>query len=185
VVCIEDERQFVEVFDEESAGFRSGPAARVIFRSMYDRDGAANERIVFAKDRVVEKYGHRVVLLRDDEANVIATSRGAVTAGGDGPSYAAVRPIRERCKHYLRQVFNNSEQPDRNRHGHLVLYRLCAARRSTGGALMSVMDEAVYACDLRTPRHIESEEQYLDNADRKRLKDKAHEELVPLFNLKG
>ncbi|MDD1677689.1 MAG: hypothetical protein LUO93_00710 [Methanomicrobiales archaeon] len=51
--------------------------------------------------------------------------------------------------------------------------------------MMSIMDEAVYACDIREPRHAPSEEKHLDAPDRKRLEERAHTEMVPLFGLKG
>ena len=93
-----------------------------------------------------------------------------------------MRPLRERCKHYRRQVISNDDKPDPNEFGHQIIFRNCAARRSNGGAFMSLMGQGIYHCDYREPRdEISSAE--LDRQDRERLESRAHEERVPMFNI--
>jgi hypothetical protein len=189
VVCIEDTRQYVEVFQGEdfeidetvdfpaavqkamfpSTRFRSRENSDVSpsneycpLASKYDESGKERQRATFSSDRVEERWGAKFVF-------------------ADG-KYMLVRPIRERCKHYKRMVFANDDTTFKpGEFGHQVLYRNCMARRSVGGALMSVNNEAVYACDHREPFHKPSVDKYLDGPDRERTIKKV--EMVPLFNL--
>lgn len=76
-----------------------------------------------------------------------------------------VEPIRPQCKHYVRQVGQMSENPTSKLH-----YRLCAARRSIEGAFMSVRDTGFWACTLREPRDLISEEKYIEQFDELKVK---------------
>lgn len=194
VVCLEDVSQYVEVFDEDEADFLEYSRASskcspipnrvwesvfalddldaqqvrvggiVMARSMWNGDGTERERRVFEPSRVKMLWG----------ASFVESFEGLLL----------VMPKRLRCKHYKRLVFANDDTTFKpGEFGHMVLYRNCEARRSVGGALMSVKDDAVYACDHRVPRDRATTEQYLDAPDRNRIAAKI--EMVPLFNLKN
>lgn len=197
VVCIEDEREFVEVFttDDLPRGSRipeeveralyprefEGYVARrkrkdeaftppsiaagfVPVREEYASDGRPNERRSFDPSKVIKKWG----------TPFVETAEGLLL----------VRARRERCEHYKRMVFANDDPTfKQGDFGHQVLYRNCSARRSVGGALMSVQDQAVYACEHRSPADFVSVEKFLDGPDRKRMATKV--EMVPLFNIKS
>lgn len=70
-----------------------------------------------------------------------------------------VEPIRPACVHYAR--IQSDISADRSRR---YLSRSCMAQRSETGEYYSVGDAAIYACSLRSPRHLESE-QILDDFD--------------------
>lgn len=193
LVCIEDERTFVELFAEDdpwqtgvglpesvdaalypkeyvARKTRRGeviqpPAAAsgfVALRSRFDEAGEPISPRVFEPSKVVLKWG----------AQFVQTSEGLLR----------VAPKRIRCDHYKRMVFANDDTAFKpGEFGHQVLYRNCSARKSVGGAMMSVKDEAVYACDHRMPPDPETVRRYLDEPDRKRSDYKP--EMVPLFNL--
>jgi hypothetical protein len=166
MTCVEDDRQFVEIFEEEQ--FRRPELDRrlmalLTFRSQYDDAGTLRERTVFEPNEVEQKFGHRVA------------------RGGQG--WQLVRPIREACTYYKRQVFPNEEIPDPDAFGHRIVFRNCTMRRSVGGAFMSLRDEAVYACDYRNPAEPKSVDQYLDKPDRAKLRSNAHLKLIGLFGV--
>jgi hypothetical protein len=178
VVCVEDDTAFVELFDDEAEerGWERGSGQRftpkhstssAMFANIVSRyhaaTGAERERRQFDPSRVEWKFGVAVVL--------------------DEDAYVAVRMRRERCKHFLRQVMANDDVPNPKEHGHLIRFYNCAARRSVGGAYMSLRDEAVYACDYRNPVDPKTAEKYLDSFDRTRLNSKRHLELVQPFRL--
>lgn len=170
VVCIEDEREFVECFageeSEQWLGVPPGPqsAAYLPLRSRYDADGQEVERRRFSPERVLRKWG----------VEFVQTEEGLLR----------VRARRPRCQNYRRMVFANDDPTfKQGEFGHQVLYRNCTARRSVGGALMSVQDEAVYACEHRSPPDLVSVERFLDAPDRKRAATKV--EMVALFNIKS
>lgn len=172
VVCVEDDRQFVEVFEEEKPAFdarlRNGKLGnKLTLRSRFNDDGSKVERRVFTPEQVEMLFGQRVVKVN--------------TAG----YFVLVRPVRERCIHYKRQVFSNDEVTDEKAYGHKIVFRNCTHRRSVGGAFMSLRDEAVYACDYREPRDEASIEKHIDEPDRMRLRSRAHLHLLPLFGVTG
>jgi len=101
----------------------------------------------------------------------------------DGDLLFLVRPIRERCRYYKRQVFSNDEEQDETKFGHRIIFRNCTMRKSVGGAFMSLRDEAVYACDYRSPAAPESVVRYLDEPDGRQLRSRAHLKMVALFGL--
>ena len=70
-----------------------------------------------------------------------------------------VEPIRPICAHYLRVQTDVSIDRERR-----YLTRSCMAQRSETGEYYSVGDAAIYACSLRSPRHLESE-QILEDFD--------------------
>ena len=135
-------------------------------RSQYDRDGAERERDRYEPSRVVHLWGVEAVKI------------------GQG-CFSPVRPVRERCRFYKRQVFNNDDQPDPTAPGHRIYFTNCTARRSVGGAFLSLRDQAVYACDYRVPPDPESVAKHLDSFDRRRLAEEPHKHLIPMFGLGG
>lgn len=93
---------------------------------------------------------------------------------------ADARPGKERqqCRFYKRQVFANHKQPDPSASLHTTVHRICIARRSNGGAFMSLSDEAVYACDLREPADPRTSG-YQDEVDRIKIEKKRHLTMIP------
>jgi len=177
VVCLEDNRKYVELFSEElvACGWVRDPswknfpllpslsassrASDFCVRSRWNEEGCENERLQYDPNVVERRFGKLVAVCQ----------RG----------FVPVRPIRERCAHYGRMVMGNQAKPDPSEFGHQIIFRNCSARRSVGGAYMTVSNEAVYACDYRKPADPSSSEKYLDGPDRKRLASEP--ELVPLF----
>jgi hypothetical protein len=197
VVCIEDERSFVELFADELPPKSTWKEPMVVFdRPRFMADGTDRSRLSFDPARVVRRWGHRFVHLTHDEwdalqerlvgefGDAFATAAGATTfatADDGSPPWVAVRPVRERCHHYKRQAFANDDVPNKNDFGHTIVFRNCLVRRSVGGALMSLHNQAVFACEYRDPPHQESVTRHLDEKDAERLRAVVVE--VPLFNI--
>ena len=147
----------------------------------------AASRVLRASPRTLDGTTSRYDAVgREKQAAVYLT---AVVKGRFGAQYVrvgnrivVVRPRRERCENYARQMFANDDVPDKSAIGHSIIFRNCTRRRSVGGAFMSLRDEAVYACDYRDPPAPESA-RILDAADANILKRSAERTLVPLFNL--
>lgn len=76
-----------------------------------------------------------------------------------------VYPIRRPCDHYVRQIVQLEHNPE-----HRLHLRLCSARRTTEGAFMSIRDTAVWACSMRRPRDIKTE-QMMDDFDKKKAEE--------------
>lgn len=164
VVCVEDDREYVELFAEElERRVDSSFLGKFLTRMQYDDEGIELERAKFKPKKVITKWGVQCVETKD--------------------GLVPVRPLRERCKHYKRQVFANDSESDPNAFGHKIVFRNCLIRRSVGGAFLSLRDEAVYACDYRDPPDLESSKKHLDQTDSKRLRSNAHEVHLPLFNI--
>ena len=190
LVCIADETEFVELFDDEVRdltehlthfkvgdgieSFSLGPSECVIARGRYDENGEDAPRRTFKPDEIRRRFGLLLAPLWED---------GEVRVMFEGqPVSVVVRPKREQCKHYARMVFaNQSTQVKKGEFGHQIMYRNCLARRSVGGACMSLSNEAVYACEHRVPPDPVTTEKYLDAKDRERLTQKI--EMVPLFGI--
>lgn len=86
-----------------------------------------------------------------------------------------VQPIRPRCAHYVRQMGQGSLNSAMKEH-----YRLCSARRTTEGAFMSVRNQALWACTMRSPRDPDSEEK-LEDFDEKKIAEGAQREYYSIF----
>ena len=138
-------------------------------RSKWKGGGGFREALTFRPDEVKTRFGTRI-------AKVPSRTQGSTT------SIRARGPVREQCAHYKRQLFANDDQPDPNSAGHRIVFRNCTMRRSVGGAFMSIRDEAVYACDYRSPPSAASS-RMLDELDEKILENSRTRQLVPLFNL--
>ncbi|MCP4240236.1 MAG: hypothetical protein GY772_06705 [bacterium] len=195
VVCVEDDREYVEVFVEEledrgwrleggrlnaeiaqmasppgaSRGSVQGPDVPLSVRSRYGLEGEERERRTFEPAEVEHLWGTHLAKL--------TTTSGSVR-------FLPLRMRRERCEHYRRQVFSNDEVPDPQEFGHKIVFRNCAARRSNGGAYLSLRDEGVYSCDYRSPRD-EASVAAQDKIDAEKLRDRPHLRRLPLFGLPG
>ncbi len=179
VVCIEDTRTYVELYQDEireilraridiPQEIRVAPHTNV---SRYDTQGRENKRREFEDSKVYHRYGLSMVVEK-------------VPLGSSSIPCVFVRPIRERCKFYKRQVFalDGTKLGD---DGHFLVFRNCTMRRSVGGAFLSLRDEAVYACDYRDPPDMRSVKKYLDDKDNAKLKNRPDLTLVPMFGGEG
>lgn len=192
-LCIEDDREFVEIFGQElsARGWAplgdddeddeeltddeldeklmwlspDGDPIKIDFLSRYNPDGTERVRRTFKPEEVEHLWGTTLV-------------RGAPGC------WLPVRPRRERCEHYCRQVFSNDSQPDPALEGHQIVFRVCKARRSNGGAYMSLGNEGIYACDFRKP-HDETSSRLQDKKDRHKLVNRPDLLKLPLFNMPG
>ena len=93
---------------------------------------------------------------------------------------SVAEPIRPPCKHYVRQLGQGGDNPNMR-----VVYRLCAARRTTEGAFMTVGNTGVWACTMREPRHLDSEHRYLDLFDEKKIREGETRVGNSIFSNKG
>jgi len=157
----------------------------------------------FWPDRLPPHFGARHVLASDRlafapedvqtrawgpaETDVVHVARVrdalALPAGGPAasPEYVIVRPRREACSHYRRQVLANDDVED-GQPGRRLIFRNCMMRRSVGGAFMSLRDEAVFACDYRDPPTLASKA-LADSLDADILRKSAERQMVSLFNI--
>lgn len=164
-VCTSDDSKWVSLYSDElpsvvwAKKFEIFGPVSVL--EQYTFDGTEQARIVF--DRSDVKYAW-----------------GMPYCVEDGICYM-VRPIRPQCVHYRRQCWANDEQKNAETFGHLVFTRSCMARRSVGGAFLSVSNECAYACEFRDPPDPASIEKWIESRDRKRL-DGGPPEMVPLFS---
>ena len=181
-LCIEDDREYIELTKEdlwarewdlldaprgEPSTWLTPKGTRiqgVCVRSRFDEDGLFQALSAYKPEEVEERWGHHFI--KDDEG------------------WRPVRPRRERCKHYFRQVFSNDSQKDPALPMHQIVFRLCKARRSNGGAYMSLSNEAVYVCDVREPFDVPTS-RLQDRKDKKKLVDRPDLLKLPLFNLAG
>jgi hypothetical protein len=193
VVCLEDDSEWVEVFKEELEPFESYEhgfgripevlRGRLACRAQFDAEGVERERSRFEPKNVSVRWGHHVALAGDGSLSIADDLR--VEAKVTGIVFMLVRPKRVRCDYYKRQVFVNDDVPNPADVGHKIIFRNCGARRSVGGALMSLRDEGIYACDYRSPPDPTTSERYLDGPDRAHVRSNAHLKHLPLFNLTG
>jgi len=185
VVCVEDDRQYVEVFLEEAAdriqhvanykvsqgmgaALKSVPKVESP-RNRYAPEGTENTRDTFLPTDIVVRWGLPFGIKQKDGDDILVH----------------VRPARERCKHYKRQIFANDDAPNPTDPGHKIVFRNCMFRRSVGGAFLSLRDEAVYACDYRDPPDAETSKVHIDEPDAKHLRSSAHKVKLPLFRSGG
>jgi hypothetical protein len=90
-----------------------------------------------------------------------------------------VFPVRPRCEHYVRQMMQTEFGPE-----HPEVYRLCAARRSTEGAMMGVGEVGVYSCDMRSPPDPDTL-QRVDDFDRTKIEQGKQRTYLPMFEDTG
>lgn len=194
MACVADDRQYVEMFEEEimarypqAVGQRESDRSlhlvkkyrlpdrdwsgmsvwhrsdvvSIFMRSAYGRAGHALDRLVYDPRDVIERFGLSLVRLND--------------------GFVLVRPKREACIHYKRQRFPVTGDPSRK-----IVFRNCIhpARRSIGGAALSLRDENVLGCDYREPydRAVNAE---MDARDGATLREEPHRTRLPLFGTVG
>jgi hypothetical protein len=183
-VCIEDEREYVEIFREElcAHGWRYRDGALVPATLMKDKEWQTGSSLL-AQARSQFDEGGRRQKRENAPKEHVHHGWGVCWLIADG-RIRPMRPLRERCQHYRRQVISNDDKPDPKQFGHQIVFRNCTARRSNGGAFMSLMGQGIYSCDYRYPPD-ESSRELIDQQDQERLEGKAHEILVPMFNVDG
>lgn len=197
VNCLADDRKYVELWADELVtrwprrkidkrsvlvppGYtmvhhvmrKDAGKVEIVFdvRHRYDNEGAEQQRREYDPDVVVSRYGQYVV------------------PGKAGGLLIAVRPRREKCQFYRRQLFNidgDESGHDPFEEGGKIQFKNCTKRRSIGGAHMSLSGQAIYACDYREPPDPLTVERFLDETDRKALDDKRHLTMVPAFGMAG
>jgi hypothetical protein len=211
MVCIEDTRQYVEIFAQEMAllgwflyeveGADAEPSltsqgadlSRIASRSVFKaRSLSRSSRIVLVSvGSMFGLMGHPQERRRFDPKDVFERWGGYWVESDKQPVddprrvWIPVRPIRERCRYYKRMCLANDDQPDPEAFLHYIRFRNCMMRRSVGGAFLSLRDEAVYACDYRDPPDEASVRKHLDEPDERKLVDKPHLTRLPLFGLDG
>lgn len=194
MVCVGDDREFVELFKEEfwsqspPAGVRSTPTAPddrtfVEARERYDERGEERARRRWPRSGVIYRWGLPFVQ-HDGTCRVEGV---LIEVAG---YLIPVRPVRPKCIHYGRQLFSwDDATPENRKEGKhdKIRFTNCAhpARRSVGGAALSLRDEGVYACDWRSPPDPSSTEKWFDSVDRERLDRKGPVEMTPLFKIEG
>lgn len=110
---------------------------------------------------------YTVKLLREEDSTATVHPEGV---------RVEVEPIRPPCKHYVRQMVSfefNAKHDD--------IKRLCSARRTTEGTFMTVKDTKVSACDMRVPRHLDSEKK-IDSFDKKKVMQGEERTFHSIFN---
>jgi hypothetical protein len=203
-VCVADDREYVELFADELVGrgwaykgknliegkaysekefndeaegwcppgcdqYRYWVNVWLAVGLRWKADGQPKNRRRWPRDQVLWLYGHPFVRNTDGPTERVRSW------------LIPVRPKREKCVHYRRQVFAK-RGIEQGEFGHYDLYRNCVARRSVGGAFLTVKDEAVYACEYRNPPDEASVAEHLDKYDDERLRAGPPEE-VPLFGI--
>lgn len=178
MICLGKDDFYEEVFREESVApsfiesmrlARSPQAAEILKarKSKYNSAGEGIKRRRFAKDQVSDRFGLKV-------ATMVGFDRGVF----DPEKFIVVAPTREQCRHFAAQidVATDIQSPI----GPVKpLHSYCKAMRSTGGALLSLMDELVVDCTLREPRDIVSEERIRERI-RKKIEQGKERKNVPL-----
>ena len=90
----------------------------------------------------------------------------------------SVTPLRPRCEHYVRQMTQFDHNADAKAH-----LRLCAARRTTEGTFMTLRDSAMWACSMREPRDLITEESLLDKFDRDKIEAGRNRQHFSIFDM--
>lgn len=190
-------------FDDMEEAYRPGPAMRVMENGLprtvdqttiSDIPALSKESLVcmgdFSRFVIRDRWGSEALSFeardvqrapdgrwRVKTALVVAAATPEVEMSAvdyDG-EWTEVAPVRPPCHHYVRQraQFKLNAQ-----HSHYA--RLCAARRTTEGTFMTVGDTGMWACSMREPRHLESEES-LDRFDEQKIAEGKDREMLPLF----
>lgn len=168
LVCLEDESEWIEVFQEDARGknvllemiMTPSDQARELLRnrrSRYDENGIERNPRVFKPDQVSKKFGISVVKsLKED---------------------VVVAPKRPRCEHLVRQL---TIATDIDAGGLEVrpMFTYCKAFKSVSGAFLSLMDQAVCACEMRKPRDLVTEKMIVSRIKRK-IEEGEKREAVP------
>ena len=186
LVCIADDRKFVEKFREEvdqAADKDDLTRALRCTRSLHQPRVMSGPVVVDLRSKYDEDTGRqrvRKTFLKGDVVNFFGMDFGHTDSGTIVP----VRPRRPKCVHYKRQLFN-VDGMDCEKPGSKHQFANCTARRSNGCAYMSLNQQAVFACDYRDPPDDASCAKYMDSFDQKRLRDKAHLTIIPMLGFSG
>lgn len=153
LVCMEDKRSFVIRNSDGSVyvAFEPKQVSRMPNGEYYVELGVL-------MPAVNEAYPDRETFGQSKE-NFTSLAMSGIEASVGNRNVALVEPIRPACQYYAR--LQSDISADRSRR---FLSRSCMAQRSETGEYYSVGDAAIYACSLRSPRHLESE-QILDDFD--------------------
>jgi len=146
---------------------RSPPITKDVFICMGDfsvfvvRDDQGAVKRAFEPSQVVRLPNGKWCLQRDAITPEERTDllRGDLFASRSVVVY--VEPIRPQCRNYRRTLIDMPANPE-----HQYLERVCMAARDENGQFVTINDTRVYACELREPRHLESESK-LDEIDEK------------------
>lgn len=163
LVCLEDRKQFVlraRFSGAVLASFEPHEVAQLPNGGYRAALSLALPRL--AASRSVEALGL-----------VSRLSRDALLSGG----YVGVEPVRPRCQHFGRQMVDFPEEQ-----GHQIVERMCMRRSTSDGIPVSLMDSAMYACDLRSPRDLESERR-VDAADERIIASGEERRAAGTFNV--
>lgn len=171
VCCIADDRTFVEIFmgeaHERYPSFFAWDAVTrkplaLDMRSRYDDEGVEMTRRTFPKKDVIVRWG--IAFVKSEEERLVF-----------------VRPLREQCIHYKRQLWPIEGQTSMK-----AVFRNCIhpARRSIGGAALSLRDEAIYGCDYREP-YDAAVNAAMDAADQHKLDTQPHRTRLPMWGTTG
>lgn len=164
LVCMEDKRSFVIRNEDGSVwvAFEPGEVSRL-------PRGAYFVGAELLKDRAKNEFALSIA----EGLDLLVRTR----VSDEPVDVAIVEPIRPACIHYSRLQTDISA--DRSRR---YLSRSCMAQRSETGEYYSVGDAAIYACSLRSPRHLESE-QILDDFDRLKVQQANEKIQAGLFDV--
>lgn len=165
-VCIEDDREWVEVFHGEpffvATGDSIGRDSRVpgVFkRERFYENGDPRNRRKVAKTKVHFRFG-------------VAVAEGGVTG-----AHFPVRPVRPRCIHYDEQMMSDAEFGDL-----IPMFRYCSAMRTVGGAKMGLFDQPVFSCSMRSPHDAESFAR-IQRANERKMEQGRNRVFLPMFQL--
>ncbi len=140
---------------------------------------------VLSRETLVCMEDDSLFVTRDEWGDILETYLPAeVARSGNGKYYVQrqkdrmeVQPLRPRCQHYVRQVSMFDFNADSKVH-----LRLCAARRTTEGTFMSIRDAAMWACSMREPRDLLTEQERLDKFDAEKIKQGKNREHFSIFS---
>lgn len=180
LVCMGDFSKFVlrgifgdVVAEFEPADVECSPSGRWRARKLL-----VLERMHMELQRVRQYGADNGITVSDNDGQLLALLLAQVNPNqAMNNAWVEVFPVRPVCKHYARQL----TQFDLNAQAKVML-RVCAARRTTEGAFMSLRDRAMWACDLREP-HVPSST--LDEFDARKMQEGTHREYVPMFQNAG
>lgn len=121
-----------------------------------------------------------VFVTRDEHGRISSTfQKEKVQRMPNGKYYVKgveVQPVRPRCEYYVRQMAMFDYNPEGKVH-----LRLCSARRTTEGTFMTVRDSAMWACSMRNPRDLVTEEKHLDKFDAEKIEQGKNRKHFSIF----
>lgn len=156
LICMADKRSFVVRYTDGSIRVSFDPAdvSRAPSGEYYVSMEAFMAKVKIAEGEL-ELPGVGRVVSRPNVPRILI-----------GRSMVAVRvePLRPQCAHYLRMQTDLSADRDRR-----YFARSCMKQKTEEGEFYSVRDQLIGACDIREPRHLESETAILDKFDEEQI----------------